>query len=581
MDKKKVSKKVLGGVLLLFVCVLFFPVVVEAATLYFSPSSGSYNVGGTFSVGAYVSSADKAMNAASGTAFFSREQLEIISLSKTGSIFSLWVQEPSFSNSAGTINFEGIAFNPGFTGASGKLITVNFRVKEAGVAVLNFSSGSVLANDGQGTNILTSLGNAQFSLGGVAQPGAPEAVTPAELSGTPQAPEISSPTHPDPTRWYPLDAAKFTWALPADATGARLLVGRISNAVPTVTYIPAISSRELDNLLDDGIWYFSVRLSNDAGWGAISRFRFQIDTEKPTQLIITEIVRADRTDPKVKFIFDASDRTSGIDHYEVQIDNDASQTWQDDGTRTYVTPILGPGKHLLIAKAVDKAGNSLADSVEFEIGALEPPVITEYPKQLSSGESLVVKGTTKYPDAQTAVWFEREGEEIKSQTVGNDAKGNFTLVAEEKLKDGIYKVWAEVIDDRGAKSAPSEKVTISIERSAFLKLGSWAVNLLAVAVPLVALVFILLFIIWHGWHKFSLLRKKLKKEVREAESALHKAFDLLKEDIGEQIKMLEKTRTKRQLTEEEGKITKQLKKDLDDAEKFVRKEIEDIEKEVK
>ncbi len=44
---------------------------------------------------------------------------------------------------------------------------------------------------------------------------------------------------------------------------------------------------------------------------------------------------------------------------------------------------------------------------------------------------------------------------------------------------------------------------------------------------------------------------------------------------------IEKTRTKRQLTEEEEKIVKQLRKDLDDAEKFVRKEIEDIEKEVK
>ncbi len=56
---------------------------------------------------------------------------------------------------------------------------------------------------------------------------------------------------------------------------------------------------------------------------------------------------------------------------------------------------------------------------------------------------------------------------------------------------------------------------------------------------------------------------------------------MLKEAIREQIKMLEKTKTKRQLTEEEEKIINRLKKDLDDAEKFVRKEIEDIEKEVK
>ena len=77
------------------------------------------------------------------------------------------------------------------------------------------------------------------------------------------------------------------------------------------------------------------------------------------------------------------------------------------------------------------------------------------------------------------------------------------------------------------------------------------------------------------------MRKRVRKEVREAETVLHKAFDLLKENIREQIKILEKARSKRQLTEEEEKIIKQLKKNLDDAEKVVRKEIEDIEKEIK
>ena len=105
------------------------------------------------------------MNAASGAISFPPDKLEVISLSKTGSIFTLWVQEPLFSNSSGAVNFEGIALNPGFTGIGGKLITVNFKAKAAGAAVLNFSSGSVLANDGKGTNILANLGSAQFSLG--------------------------------------------------------------------------------------------------------------------------------------------------------------------------------------------------------------------------------------------------------------------------------------------------------------------------------------------------------------------------------------------------------------------------------
>jgi len=324
-----------------------------------------------------------------------------------------------------------------------------------------------------------------------------------------------------------------------------------------------------------------VRLRNDAGWGAISRFRFQVDTEKPTSFDISDVERGDLTDPRAKFIFDASDKTSGIDHYEVQIGNESPQVWRDDESHRYETPVLGPGSYTLIAKAVDKAGNSLANSAEFVIQALEPPIITDYPRELASGEILSIKGKTKYPDAQVNVSLQHEKDEVKRYSVNSDKDGRFTFVAEDRLSSGIYTAWAEVIDERGAKSEPSEKITIAVERPAILRIGSWAVGFLSVVVPLIALVLLLVYLSWHWWHKFATMRKRVKKEIREAEHALHKAFDLLKEAIREQVKMLEKTKTKRQLTEEEEKIIKQLKKDLDDAEKFVRKEIEDIEKEVR
>lgn len=567
-------------VLLSLLLVLFgglsLPSVARAASLYLSPATGSYNIGQTFSVGVYVSSADQAMNAASGIISFPSDKLEVTSLSKTGSIFTLWVQEPSFSNSAGTVNFEGIALNPGFTGASGKLLTVNFRVKAGGVATLNFSSGLVLANDGHGTNILTGLGNASFSLG-VIKPSAPETITPSETIGGPLAPEISSSTHPDPNKWYAQNNAKFSWSVPSDVTGARLLVGRNPTAVPIVTYIPAISLRELENLAD-GVWYFSVQLRNSVGWGAISRFRFQIDTEKPERFEIVEVRREDLTEPRVQFIFDASDKTSGIDHYEIQIGNESSQVWRDDGSGMYETAILAPGKYTLIAKAVDKAGNSLVNSVDFTIEALEPPTITGYPRELQSGEILVIKGKTKYPDAQINLWLQHEKDEPQNYSVKSDQDGEFNFVVEDGLASGIYTAWANVVDARGAKSGPSKKITVSVEQPAFIKIGSWAVGFLAVIIPLVALVFTLLFIIWYGWYKFSLFRKKVKKETSEAEKALAQAFKALKEETEEQVAKLD---GKPDLSTREKKICDELKKALEISEKFIGKEIEDIEKEIK
>ncbi|MEK7510377.1 MAG: cohesin domain-containing protein [Patescibacteria group bacterium] len=571
-------KSLLVGTLL---CAVFsiLPIVAQAATLYFSPSSGSHAVGTTFSISVYVSSADQAMNAASGAISFPSDKLEVASLSKIGSIFSLWVQEPTFSNTLGTVNFEGIVLNPGFTGSSGKIISITFKTKTAGNAPLTFSSGSVLAHDGKGTNTLTDLGDANFSIG-VVGPATPEIVPLVQEAGTPPAPEIRSPTHPDPNRWYAVKDAKFTWDLPKDATAVRLLVGKIPQALPTVTYTTPMNSKEITDL-DDGTWYFHVQVRNAKGWGGVSHFRLQIDTEKPAHFDIREIPREDFTEPKVPFVFDARDKTSGIDYYEIKIDGKSTDTWKDDGSHTYTTPTLNPGKHILIAKVVDKAGNSLVNSAEFIIQALTPPEIMEYPRMLRSGDVLFVKGKTAYLAGKVNGWLQKENEEAKSAAIEIDDKGRFILTPNEKLKEGIYKLWAEAVDERGAKSEPGEKITVVVERPALLRIGSQAVELLAIVTPLVALIILLGALLWYGWHKFAALRKQLKKEVRGAESALHEAFDLLKEDIREQMKMLEKTKTKRELTQEEEKVMKHFRKHLDDAEKFVRKEIQDIEKGVK
>ncbi|MDP3042853.1 MAG: cohesin domain-containing protein, partial [bacterium] len=211
-------------VLLIISASLLLPAAASAATLYFSPSSGPYTVGDSFNVSVYVSSAEQAMNAVSGTISFPADKLEAVSIVKTGSIVSLWVQEPSFSQ--GAVNFEGIALNPGFIGSAGKIITVNFKAKQAGNAPLVFSSGAILANDGKGTNILTGMGGGNYEI--ISKAAAP----PAETKPTPASsaekkaeekqeaietigkPEIISPTHQDQAAWYNNNDVKFKWELP-------------------------------------------------------------------------------------------------------------------------------------------------------------------------------------------------------------------------------------------------------------------------------------------------------------------------------------------------------------------------------
>ena len=134
-----------------------------ADTLFVSPTSGSYKVGQTFSLRVLVSSPSRAVNAISGTVSFSRDKMQVVSVSKAGSILSLWVEEPFFANSVGAGTFEGVVPNPGCIGSSGAILTINFKVTAPGDANVRVSSGSILANDGLGTNVLRILGTCAFT----------------------------------------------------------------------------------------------------------------------------------------------------------------------------------------------------------------------------------------------------------------------------------------------------------------------------------------------------------------------------------------------------------------------------------
>ncbi len=137
------------------------PALTQAATLSFS-TIDSFVVGSTVVVDVNVSSLEQSMNASSGTISFPSDKLEVVSLSQDDSIFNLWVVEPSFSNTSGTVDFAGIVLNQGFTGSKGKVLSITFRVKEAGVIPLVFSAGSVLTNDGNGTDILSETNATNF-----------------------------------------------------------------------------------------------------------------------------------------------------------------------------------------------------------------------------------------------------------------------------------------------------------------------------------------------------------------------------------------------------------------------------------
>ncbi|MFH1714445.1 MAG: cohesin domain-containing protein, partial [Candidatus Nealsonbacteria bacterium] len=266
--------------ILIFSFFIIFPEMTQGASLYLSPSAGSYTVGNTFLAQINVNTGGLAVNAAEGTLVFDSDRMEVASISKTSSVFSLWVQEPEFSNALGTINFAGGKPSPGYSGASGIIMNVTFKAKRAGVANLTFAAGSVLADDGKGTNVLSQLGDGKYTLDAMVVspiPVPPTSTQPPTSQKTPGLPEVFSITHPEGEKWYSNNDPEFTWILPVGVTDVSLLLHENPTGNPGPISNGKIEIKKYENI-KDGVWYFHIRFKNSYGWGSILHRKVLIDT---------------------------------------------------------------------------------------------------------------------------------------------------------------------------------------------------------------------------------------------------------------------------------------------------------------
>lgn len=366
------------GFILLSIFYFLFSNSAMAATLYLEPAIGSHTVDSTFSIAVKINSGVAPINAAEATLTFNPEEINVVSLSKAGSIFSLWTTEPIFSNTAGTIEWAG-GTPVNFTGTAGTIIIIDLKAIKSATASVNFISGAVLAADGKGTDILANMSNGVYILNPVIVVPPPQEKEDAPFPITteaPFAPVISSLTHPDEEKWYLNNDPEFIWEIPADATAVKSLINKIPRAIPTTLHPYLISGRKLKDL-EDGIWYFHVRFENQYGWGAVSDRKVLIDTKAPKAFEIKVDNKGDITNPKPFLYFETEDALSGIDFYELEI-NGTIITVKES---FYKMPFREPGEHRVIVSAFDMAGNSTVASVDVII----KPIRAALPFLLGAG----------------------------------------------------------------------------------------------------------------------------------------------------------------------------------------------------
>lgn len=391
-------------IVLIFSCfnVFLTPASASGASMQLSPASGSYAVGSTFTVNIYVSSADQAINAVSGVVGYPVANLRAIGLDKSGSKINLWVQEPSYSNANGRVSFEGLVLNPGYQGSGGKVVGVTFKVVKAGTAVANFINGAVLANDGQGTNIVSGLAGGRYTLTGAIQEedvSVPPAGTPAGAAAAanlPLRPSIISATHPNQGQWYNTSTAILKWWLEKFVNGVSY--ANDQNPATEPDTIPEIfaAAKSYDSL-PDGIYYFHLRVKNNLGWSAAAHYKYLVDKTKP-EISAIKSLSGDEATSTFRFSIAAADALSGIDRYEIRVDNGAAKKIISSSSIEYEVSGLSDAKHVLGVQVFDRAGNSSFDFVSFNDGqktaAAIPAAITTVCQGLSDLDAFTWAGFT-------------------------------------------------------------------------------------------------------------------------------------------------------------------------------------------
>jgi len=335
------------------------------------------------------------------------------------------------------------------------------------------------------------------------------------------------------------------------------------------------STKSYENV-EDGIWYFHIKLRNSYGWGPITHRKVLIDTTPPLPFEI-DVQREDPTDPQPILNFETTDELSGIEYYEMKIGEGEPFPAEKIKTKSYKLPPQAPGEHPIELKIYDKARNFVLASTNINVLPIETPKITKFPTDLTPGQNLTLEGES-LPEAIIEVFVQKKGE--KEPTVEEtkaEGEGNWSFVSSKALEKGDYEAWVEAQDKRGALSYPTEKLTISVNLPPFIKFGTMAISYFMIMATLIVLIATAIIIIFYTWYRISLWRKRLRTETKELSQAIYGAFKALREEVQEQIEYLDK---KPGVTESEKKVRDKLKEALDVSEQFIDKELKDVEKEL-
>ncbi len=556
---------VLLGMLTLMIW-LPFEISAHEASFYVLPESGNYEIGQSFRVDVLINSEGVSLNASQATIHFPTDKLKVIDISKNNSIFSLWTQEPIWSNLQGTISFGGGLPNPGFRGPAGKVISITFQGKSKGEARIYFKGEAILANDAWGSNMFSFSREGNYSI---------FETRPPEVEKVPAAPEISSSTHPNLNKWYSNSNPKFQWRVSSDIIAVSFELNQMSVFDPGNISQGILDSKVFEKI-DDGIWYFHLKLKNAIGWGVVSHFKVQTDTKAPDPFEIVVDNEGDPTNPYPFLYFESQDDGSGISYYEIKIGTGDVFKLFEVETNPFQMPWQAPGVHVVIIRAIDRAQNFTESNTEVKVESIPAPEITVCPSVFTSGEEVMYVEGTALPSCEVLVFFKKNEQLIKEWQVASKETGDWFVIEDGLIKSGLYKITARTKNASGAISQESSPCFVKVILSG-VAIGSWIIEYKILALIVLIIFIIVLTGIFYLLLKVRKIQRLIKKEAKDLKEKFYKEYNELQADIEAELEELKRSRGKRKITEEEEKREKELLKNLNDVKDVLEKELKDIE----
>lgn len=135
-------KKILGLILVVFSLIMARPAIAAGPLLKFSPSTGSYNNGDTFSVTIGVDSGTEKSQGVDAWVTFDATKLEVVSIEKAATPAFPFALGKNIYNDTGKFDISCTSTDMGTYEATtllGDLVVVTFRAKSTGTVNVNFT----------------------------------------------------------------------------------------------------------------------------------------------------------------------------------------------------------------------------------------------------------------------------------------------------------------------------------------------------------------------------------------------------------------------------------------------------------